>query len=74
MIYSFILCTFLQVSVISIPMLNAIFDTKRLNFSQWFIVVVLSVSPLIISELEKLLIYYGSKTKKDKNYICQKRT
>lgn len=72
MIYSFILCTFLQVSVISIPMLNAIFDTKRLNFSQWFIVLVLSVSPLIISELEKLLIYYGSKTKKDKKLYMPK--
>lgn len=56
MIYSFFLCSFLQVSVISIPRFNSIFKTQQLTVLQWLIVIVLSLSPLIISELEKLLV------------------
>lgn len=53
MIYSFFLCMFLQVSVITIPTLSSIFKTSNLNFLQWSIVILLSMSTLIISELEK---------------------
>ncbi len=63
MIYSTLLCIFLQVSVISIPILNKIFDTQRLDFKQWMIVILLSLSPLVISEIEKLLCSVFSENK-----------
>lgn len=55
LVYSFILGTILQVAVISIPSLSVIFKTANLNFTQWLIVSLLSLSPLIIVELEKFL-------------------
>lgn len=57
LVYSFILGTILQVAVISVPSLSVIFKTANLNFSQWLIVSLLSLSPLIIVELEKFLSY-----------------
>lgn len=73
MLYSFLLCTFLQVSVISIPFLSIIFDTKSLNFSQWTIVVLLSFSPLIISEIEKMLINYMEMSSRSKSKYSLKK-
>lgn len=55
LIYSFILGTILQVAVISVPSLSVIFKTANLNLSQWLIVSLLSLSPLLIVELEKFL-------------------
>lgn len=55
LIYSFFLGIILQVAVISIPSLAIIFKTANLNFIQWSIVSLLSVSPLIVVELEKAL-------------------
>ena len=55
MIYSFLLCSFLQIGVISIPVLNTIFKTQRLNILQWIIVILISLSPLVISEIEKII-------------------
>lgn len=55
LIYSFILGTILQVAVISVPSLSVVFKTANLNFTQWLIVSLLSLSPLIIVELEKFL-------------------
>lgn len=55
LIYSFFLGIILQVAVISIPALAIIFKTANLNFIQWSIVSLLSVSPLIVVELEKAL-------------------
>ena len=52
-IYSFILCVILQVSVISLPSLSLIFKTANLNFMQWSIVAILSLSPLAVVEFEK---------------------
>lgn len=56
-IYAFLLCAFLQISVISIPSVSTIFKTQCLSFLQWVIVILLSLSPLIISEIEKYI--YG---------------
>ena len=53
LVYSFILGVILQVSVISIPSLSIIFKTANLNFVQWLIVSLLSLSPLLVVELEK---------------------
>lgn len=55
MIYSFIICIILQVSVISVSFLSDIFKTSNLNMLQWIIVSALSLSPLIIVEIEKLI-------------------
>ncbi len=61
LIYSFLFCMFLQISVITIPSLCALFRTESLNFLQWLIVAILSLSPLLISELEKFVNQCGSK-------------
>lgn len=53
MLISFLICVILQVSVISVPTLSSIFKTVPLNFSQWLIVLLLSLSPIFVSELEK---------------------
>lgn len=55
LVYSFILGTILQVAVISVPSLSVVFKTANLNFTQWLIVSLLSLSPLLIVELEKFL-------------------
>ena len=54
LVLAFIACTILQVSVISIPFLSTIFKTVNLNFCQWLIVWLLSISPLVLVEIEKL--------------------
>ncbi len=61
LIYSFIICIILQVSVISIPTLSIVFKTANLNGIQWLIVTLLSLSPLLVVELEK---YISNHTKK----------
>lgn len=69
MIYSFIICTFLQISVISIPFMSKIFKTAELNFTQWGIILLLSFSPLVISELEKLFESSFNSRQKKKRYL-----
>lgn len=53
MIYSLILCVILQVAVISLPRLSLIFKTANLTGQQWLIVILLSLSPLLVVEMEK---------------------
>lgn len=53
MIYSSILCIILQISVMSVPCLTTIFKTVFLTNTQWLIVLALSLSPLVIVEIEK---------------------
>ncbi len=69
MIYSFIICVVLQISVISIPYLCNIFKTENLSFAQWFIVILLSLSPLALVEFEKLLARLSSVKKNDKRKV-----
>ena len=54
LVLAFVACTILQVSVISIPFLSDIFKTVNLNFCQWLIVWLLSISPLVLVEIEKV--------------------
>lgn len=54
LILSFFTGIFMQVSVISIPALSAIFKTVPLDPAQWLITAGLSLTPLIIVEIEKL--------------------
>ncbi len=55
LIYAFIIGIILQVSVISVPALSIIFKTAHLNLAQWLVVALLSASPLLVAELEKLV-------------------
>ena len=56
LIYSFLLCLCLQILVVTMPFLNPIFKTCYMNSTQWFIVIVLSIIPLVVSELEKFFL------------------
>ena len=53
MLLSFVVCLGLQVSVISIPMLSAVFKTACLNGPQWLTVAALALAPLMVVEVEK---------------------
>lgn len=53
LIYSTVLCIFMQVIVATDPKLITLFKTTPLNFTQWIMVILLSVTPIIVSELEK---------------------
>lgn len=54
LILSFIVCSFLQISVISIPFLARIFQVVPLSIRQWLLVLLLSFAPIVIIELQKL--------------------
>lgn len=61
-IWAFLCCAFLQISVIAFKPLNLIFKVVSLNFSQWQIVIGLSLLPILIVESEKYLINkFGNK-------------
>ncbi|MCL2774941.1 MAG: calcium-translocating P-type ATPase, PMCA-type [Oscillospiraceae bacterium] len=53
--FSFIICLIMQVSVVVIKPLADIFKTENLPASAWIIVALLSVAPLVIIELQKLV-------------------
>ncbi len=55
LVYAFIIGVILQVAVISIPALSIIFKTASLSLVQWLIVALLSMSPMLIVEVEKWL-------------------
>lgn len=55
LVLSLVIGTILQVLVISLPFLSNIFKVKPLNTTQWLIVLILCIMPIIIVELEKLL-------------------
>ena len=54
LIGSFILCTILQVGVISLPIIATKFKLVTLNNSQWMYTILISLSIFIIMELQKL--------------------
>ena len=53
LVYSVVLCMFLQIIVITLPMFTAFFKVSPLSNLQWAIVWILALFPLIISETEK---------------------
>lgn len=55
LVLSFILCTLLQVSVISLAPLASIFQVVPLTLRQWAFVALLSIAPIVIVELQKKL-------------------
>ena len=62
MLYSFIICIILQISVVSVESLSMIFKTAQLDLLQWIIVILLSICPLIVAEIEKYV--YAVRLKK----------
>lgn len=61
LIFSFFICLLLELSVISIPTLAIIFKCAVLNSLEWLIVIALSLSPLVIVEIEKLMARFSKK-------------
>jgi len=53
LVFSFILCSFLQIIVISLPPLARVFQVVPLNIRQWAIVLLLSITPILVVELQK---------------------
>ena len=53
LVISFIICALLQILVISIAPLAKIFQVVPLSLRQWAIVILLSITPIIIVELQK---------------------
>lgn len=56
LVISFLICLLMEISVIMVPALSTIFKTASLNLEQWLIVITLSLSPIIVVEIEKLII------------------
>lgn len=55
MVYSFVVCTFLQMIVISFRPLAEVFNVVPLSVLQWGIVFALAFVPIVIVELQKLV-------------------
>ena len=55
LVLSAILCIALQAIVICIPALNAVFSTVMLTGNQWITVIILSLLPIPVVELQKSL-------------------
>jgi Ca2+-transporting ATPase len=62
LVYSFLICSALQILVITIPALAAVFQVVPLGLRQWAIVLLLSMVPILIVELQKRV-----------NAVCSKR-
>ena len=59
---SFLVCTLLQLLVITNPWLQGIFQVSTLTMPQWFVVIFCSVAPVIFMELQK---HVAKSTKED---------
>lgn len=55
LVYSFLICSVLQISVITIPPLAKVFQVVPLSLRQWAMVLFLSFVPIVIVELQKKL-------------------
>ncbi len=53
LVFSFLICSALQILVITIPALATVFQVVPLSFRQWAIVLLLSMVPIIVVELQK---------------------
>ena len=58
LIFSVLLCIILEIITATVPCLTQFFKTQSLNLIQWAIVWALSLTPLLVSELEK---YFNNK-------------
>ncbi|HKM00339.1 MAG TPA: calcium-translocating P-type ATPase, PMCA-type [Mobilitalea sp.] len=53
LVYSFLVCSLLQVAVITVPPLANIFQVVPLSLRQWAIVLLLSITPILVVEIQK---------------------
>lgn len=61
LVYSFLICSALQMSVIMVPQLAKIFQVVPLNFRQWAITLFLSFVPIIAVEIQKKINSFATK-------------
>lgn len=61
LVYSFILCSALQISVITIAPLAKIFQVVPLTVRQWAVVLFLSFVPILVVELQKNINFHKEK-------------
>ena len=54
LVVSFLICLALQIGVVCIPSLAAVFQVQSMNLTQWGIVLGLSFAPIPMAELQKL--------------------
>jgi Ca2+-transporting ATPase len=54
LVYSFVICAFLQIIVITVPALAKVFQVVPLTIRQWAITLLLSFVPIIVVELQKI--------------------
>lgn len=69
MVFSFIVCLILQISVVSIEPIAIVFKTIPLPTNAWVIVAALSLSPLVIVEIEKRILDAISK-RRSNTKVC----
>jgi Ca2+-transporting ATPase len=55
LVFSFLICFALQISVAILPVLQSLFSVASMNTVQWGVVMGLSISPILIIEMEKWL-------------------
>ncbi len=55
LLLSAVFCAFLQIITICVPALNSIFGTTALGLTEWAAVIILSILPIPIMELQKLI-------------------
>lgn len=68
LMWAAVICTALQVAVIAVPQLCAVFKTVALTAPQWGSVAALSLIPLFVVETEKALTRHTLKRRKTKKY------
>jgi len=54
LVFAFIICSIMQIGVITIPKIAAIFKVVPLGVAEWITVAVLSLVPIVVIEIDKL--------------------
>ncbi len=67
LVYSFIICAFLQIIVITVPTLAKVFQVVPLTMRQWAITILLAFVPIIAVELQKKINSHLPAAKKPRN-------
>lgn len=55
LVLAFLVCALLQLVVVFVPFLRELFDTALLQTQDWLIVLALSLSPMLVAEIIKLI-------------------
>ena len=55
LVLAFLVCALLQLVVVFVPFLRELFDTALLQTQDWLIVLALSLSPMLVVEIIKLI-------------------